>query len=241
MLKIRRSAPKVMVYGELGRHDIRITVWKRIAVWKKLIKSNDKLSCIVFHRLNYKNKVTLWHLAIKQILISCGILMAEEYAVLVSDSELNKFMKTKCQDLSIQSWQTMLQTNSVCDNYRLYKNRPDTEPYLETLLGSDRANTANLRCASTALPTAKLKLLNSLVESCPFCETRCTPHEYHLSLKCESFIGKRKELLPKYYTYPNDIKYDQLLNVTDKIISKNLAFFLHHIVTRCSSTDNDVY
>ena len=31
------------------------------------------------------------------------------------------------------------------------------------------------------------------------------------------------------------------MNVTDKIISKNLAFFLHHIVTRCSSTDNDVY
>ena len=166
---------------------------------EKLIKSNDKLSCIVFHRLNYKNKVTLWHLAIKQTLISCGILMAEKYAVLVSDSEFNNFMKTKCQDLSIQSWQTMLQTNSVCDNHRLYKNRPETEPYLETLLGSDRANTANLRCASTALPTAKLKLLNSLVESCPFCETRCTPHEYHLSLKCESFIEKRKELLPKYY------------------------------------------
>ena len=166
---------------------------------EKLIKSNDKLSCIVFHRLNYKNKVTLWHLAIKQTLISCGILMAEKYAVLVSDSEFNNFMKTKCQDLSIQSWQAMLQTNSVCDNYRLYKNRPETEPYLETLLGSDRANTANLRCASTVLPTAKLKLLNSLVESCPFCETRCTPHEYHLSLKCESFIEKRKELLPKYY------------------------------------------
>ena len=59
MLKIRRSAPKVMVYGELGRQEIRFTVWKRIGVWKKLIKSNDKLSCIVFHRLNYKNKVTL--------------------------------------------------------------------------------------------------------------------------------------------------------------------------------------
>ena len=119
MLKIRRSAPKVMVYGELGRHEIRFTVWKRIGVWKKLIKPNDKLSCIVFHRLNYKNKVTLWHLAIKQTLISCGNLMAEEYAVLVSDSGFNNFMKTKCQDLSFQSWQTMLQTNYVCDNHRL--------------------------------------------------------------------------------------------------------------------------
>ena len=87
----------------------------------------------------------------------------------------------------------------------------------------------------------KLKFLNSPVESCPFCETRCTPDEYHLSLKCERFNKKRKELLPKYYTYPNDIKYYQLMNVTDKNLLESPALFLHYIVTRCSSIDIDVY
>ena len=59
--------------------------------------------------------------------------MAEEYACLVSDSEFNDFIKTKSQDLAFESWQTMLQTNSLCDNYRLHKHRLEFEPYLETL------------------------------------------------------------------------------------------------------------
>ena len=41
-------------------------------------------------------------------------------------------------------------------------------------------------------------------------------------------------------TYPKDIKYDQLMNVTDENLLKNFALFLHYIVTRFSSTDTDV-
>ena len=130
---------------------------------EKLIKSNYKLSCIVFCCLSYKNEVTLWHLVIEQILIGCGITMAEENACLVSDSVSNNFIKTKCQDVAFQSWQTRLQTNSLSDNYRLYKHRLEFEPFLETLLASNRVNLANFRCASTALPTVKLKFLNSRV------------------------------------------------------------------------------
>ena len=136
----------------------------------------------------------------------------------------------------------MLQNNSLCDNYRQYKHRLVFEPYLETLLRSDRVKLANFRCAATALPTVKSKFLNCPVESCPFCETRCKPDEYHLVLQCESFDDKRKEFLPKYYyNYPNVIKYDQPMNVTDKNLLKNLAKFLHSIIIRCSSTDINLY
>ena len=120
------------------------------------------------------------------------ISMAEEYTCLVYDSHFNKFIKTKSQYLAFQSWQTMLQTNSLCGNYRLYKHRREFELYSETLLGSDRVKLSNFRCASTALPTVKLKFLNDLVESCPFCETRGTPDQYHLSLKSESIMKSRK-------------------------------------------------
>ena len=79
MLEKRMRASKVVVYGELGRHEIDSFVWKRIiGLWKNLIKTNDKLSCIVFRWLNYKNEVTIWHLPIKQILIRCRSPMAEE-------------------------------------------------------------------------------------------------------------------------------------------------------------------
>ena len=135
----------------------------------------------------------------------------------------------------------MLQSNSLCDNYSLYIHRLVFEPYLETLLRSDRVKLVNFRCAATTLPTVKSKFLICPVESCPLCETRCKPDEYHLALKCESFDNKRKELLPEYfYNYPNDIRYDQLMNVTDKILLENLAKFLHLIITRCFSADLDI-
>ena len=157
---------------------------------------------------------------------------------LVSDYEFENFIKAKCQDLALQSWQIMLQSNSLCYNYRLYEHRFVFESYLETLLRSDRVKLTNFRCAATALPTVKSKFLNCPVESCPFCETRCKRDEYHLVLKCESFDDKRKELLPEYYyDYPSDIKYDRLMNVTDKNLTKNFAKFLHSILTRCSRTD----
>ena len=79
MLEIRRSAPKIMVYGELDRHGIKFTVLKRmINSWKKVNYSPDKLSCVGFRRLNYRNEATQWHLGIKETLINCGILLAEE-------------------------------------------------------------------------------------------------------------------------------------------------------------------
>ena len=86
--KYVKARPTVMVYGESGPHELKFTVWKGMMFfWKKLNKSNDKLSCIVFRWLNYKYEV--WHLAMKQILINFGFPMAEEYASSVSDSGFN--------------------------------------------------------------------------------------------------------------------------------------------------------
>ena len=127
----------------------------------------------------------------------------------VYDYEFDKFIKTKCQDLVFKFMQIVLQSNSLCDIYRLYKNRLVFELYLETLLESNRVKLANFRCAAAVPPTVKLDFLNFPVESCPFCEPRCETHEYHLALKWESFGDKRKELLPDFfYNYPSDIKYD---------------------------------
>ena len=63
MLELGNSAPKAMVYGEMCRNEIKFTVWKRmINFWKKVTKSPDKLSCVVFRSLHYRNEATQWHL-----------------------------------------------------------------------------------------------------------------------------------------------------------------------------------
>ena len=61
------------MYGKVGRHETKFTVWKRmINFWKKVTKTPDKLSCVVFRWLHDRNEATQWHLGIKQILINCG-------------------------------------------------------------------------------------------------------------------------------------------------------------------------
>ena len=63
-----------MEYGEVGRPEIKFTVWKRmINFWKKVTISPDKLSCVVFRWLHHRKDATQWHLGVKQILINCGI------------------------------------------------------------------------------------------------------------------------------------------------------------------------
>ena len=62
-----------MMYGEVGRHEIKFTVWKRIKFWKKVTKSTDELSSVVFRWLHYRNEATQWHVGYKKILINCGI------------------------------------------------------------------------------------------------------------------------------------------------------------------------
>ena len=68
----------VMKLGLLYGNKWQVSGKKSLNQLISVIKSNDKLSCIVFSSLNYKNEVTLWHLAIEQISISCEIPTAED-------------------------------------------------------------------------------------------------------------------------------------------------------------------
>ena len=73
-----------------------------INFWK-VTKSTEKQPCAVFRWLYYRNEATQWHLGIKQILMNCGIPLAEEYVGLVSDYEFGKFIEPKCRDLGFKS------------------------------------------------------------------------------------------------------------------------------------------
>ena len=143
--------------AERGNCNTKISIFM-INFWRKVSKSPDKLPCVVFRWLHYRNEATQWHLGIKQILINCGIPLAKENVGLVSDYQFEKFIKAKCQDLVFKSWQIMLQSNFLCDNYRLYQQRLVLEVYLKTLFRSDRVELAIFRCAATALPNGKIEI-----------------------------------------------------------------------------------
>ena len=41
--------------------------------------------------------------------------MVDPYVNYISDAEFKKYIKRQCEDLAIQSWNTLLHTTSLCD------------------------------------------------------------------------------------------------------------------------------
>ena len=64
---------------------------------------------------------------------------------------------------------------------------------------------------------------------CSFCE-RNVGDEYHLLLTCPHFETERHRYLKRYYySHPNTLKFEQLMNCTNKKILLNLCYFIKHI------------
>ena len=112
VLRVRKSVPKGMIYGELGRQELKFIIWQRMAnFWKKVNVQHNSFSCIMIQWMNKNNQITAWHQRIRQILINCGIPFAEMYPGYIADAEFKKYVKDRCNELAFQSWQ--VQNNSL--------------------------------------------------------------------------------------------------------------------------------
>ena len=241
VLRLRKSAPNGMIYGELGRQEIKFTIWQRMAnFWKKVNKQQNSFSCLIFQWMNNSNQITSWHQGIRKILINCGIPFAENYSGYIADAEFKKYVKDRCNELAFQSWQVMVQNNSLCDNYRLYKHRLELETYLKLMKGSAKWRIIDFRCASLAHPKVMMRFHGLTVEECTLCGMPGTPDEYHLLFVCKKFENRRKDLLPGlYHSFPNVIKYDQLMNTNNIKLLKNLSVLCGAIHDMLLHTSDD--
>ena len=117
ILKLKRSTPSYMVYGELGVYSMRIYVAMRmVTYWTKLIDNSCKLSSKVYnilHQLSETNVMKVpWIEQIKGVFNSCGlsnIWAAQSYP---NAKWLTASVKQKLKDQFIQEWQTEIDKSS---------------------------------------------------------------------------------------------------------------------------------
>ena len=115
----------------------------------------------------------------------------------------------------------MIQNNSLCDNYRLYKRRLELETYLKLMNGPAKWRIVDFRCASSAHPKVIMRYLGLPAEEGTLCGLPGTPDEYHLLVR-KKFENRRKILLRGlYHSFPNVIKYGQLMNTNNIKLLKN--------------------
>ena len=109
----------------------------------------------------------------KNILLNCGIPTIENYVNYVNDNEFKRYIKRYCEDLAIQSWQTMMRTRPMCECYSIYKKKDELEMYIRKLNFKERIGLTHFRCAPITLPTVKDKILGNESNLCPFCQEKC--------------------------------------------------------------------
>ena len=191
---------KAMTYGELGQQELKFTIWQKMAsFWKKLSYDKKSFANSMFWLINFNEYENNWILSVKNI-------------------------KRQCEDLVIQSWHTMLHSTSLCDCYRGFKHRLLLEPYLQKMKGKQRVQLSQLRCAPYTSPRVTERITVKYNQNCPFCCKLCKADEYHMIIVCEYFRDTRVELLPDfYYSYPNMVKFDQLMNTVNFDLLKKLS------------------
>ena len=119
-----------MVYGELGRYPIEITIKTRmINYWSRLINGkHNKLSFILYRQMRASDGMhSNWVLKIQRILEECG----------TPDFWLNQSCNHYCSKMSksvleaqfLQTWSTKLESSSNGLNYRLFKDSINLESF----------------------------------------------------------------------------------------------------------------
>ena len=237
VLQTRRGTPNPMVYGELGRLEIRFLVWQRmIGFWKRLSSAPNKYSNLLYKCIKSSEMTDPWLEGIQNILIECGIPAVFAYPEEIPEEHLMRFVKAQLRDVAIQSWRTSLRENTLCRTYSLYKFNYGIEQYLLNLRQPYRSELSRFRCASLVNAQTRQKLLRTPETRCLLCNEKVLADEYHLLLVCKRVSAERKEYLEvEFHEYPSLLKLNKLMNLSCTSKLYNLSKFCKQITNyvRC--------
>ena len=133
----------------------------------------------------------------------------------------------------MNEWFKTIKTSKKCYNYRLFKFTFGIENYLTTVPVNMSRCMLRFRTRNNRLPIEK-----GLFEKIPL-EDRCCHlchqdigDEYHYLLVCNELKTLRQQLVKKYYySNPNTLKFNALMNTRNKKEYKNLCTFIKHILS----------
>ena len=61
VLRVRKTSPKVMMYGELGEKELKYTIWQRMAsFWKKLANGGNRFAGLICQLINLNDHEHKW-------------------------------------------------------------------------------------------------------------------------------------------------------------------------------------
>ena len=144
---------------------------------------------------------------------------------------LIKATKQKLVDLFLNEWQSQIENNTSCYNYRLFKTKFCFENYLVTVPTKFRKYLLKFKARNHMLPveTGRWRRIPRENRKCHLCHLDIGD-EYHYLINCNFLNNLRRQYIDrKFYVRPNAIKFSMLLNSTPSAKLRKLCTFIKFI------------
>ena len=229
--KCRKSTPLYMLYGELGRYPLKITIKTRIiGFWTRIITGNQYKFVNLLYQKLYQIGVHQfkWLKNVQSILQEVGRndLWIKQNEVISKNTQYT--VKQILMDQFVQKWRQSLTQSSKAINYSLLKDDFIFEQYLTILPKNKYIPLIKYRTANHFLPveTLRWQAIDISDRKCTLCNKQDTADEFHFLFICEYFESHRKLYIkPYYYKRPNILKYKELFSSKSPLKLSNLSKF----------------
>ena len=234
ILRLGKSTPNCMVYGETGTKPLQYKVEKQmLSFWIKVSEDKDSkiaknIYSIMYRLQNAGNYSFPWLSRIKSILDNSGnSFLWEQQFDFETKLPFYKGISQNLYDCILSVWFEKVESGSRCTNYKVFKHVLELEFYLTNLSPQYHTVMSKFRCGSNKLPVNKYRFIgNEADKMCKLCDKHDIGDEYHYMFICSHFRRERELHLKKYFfTRPNTQKMDILFSTKNKKTLKNLAKF----------------
>ena len=229
-----------MVYGELGRFPLNITIKQRVVgFWARILSGKEaKLTRLVYDQVRDMYTQNLlrsdWLEFLRGTLDECGMLNIWESNQIMSVNVLKSRVQDKLKENFIQKWSNDLSNMPSCDVFVNFKTNFALEPYLTKLPPYLRLAFCRFRLSNTRLPKVLGRYTNTPRDQ-RFC-TLCTMveklgDEFHLLFECnypQIALLRDKYIPTSYSNQPSMQKCIDLISNESLQVVRNLALFLRN-------------
>ena len=194
---MRKATPSYLLYGELGRYPVLISVKLRmIAFWFRLLTGKQsKLSLLVYNLLlnDMNNHVydQKWILFVKSFLDDAGYthIWISQCDGITCASVLKQYINARLTDQYLHSWYAYIDNSSRSSNYKLFKHTFAFETYITILENKYWCPLIRFRLSNHNLPIETGKWKNVTIQNriSPLCNKFDIGNEFHYILKCVFF------------------------------------------------------
>ncbi len=252
ILKVNKSTPTCMVFGELGRYNLKYDIDMRmLSFWFRTVCCDQFKLSNIFYKLIYNLDKTgvytnPWLTYIKTLVDKYKLTTHWENQNSMNITQLGAFKlvcKKNIKQIYEEEWRKELNESSKCYLYKNLKNNLKIEKYVCSLTSELRISLTKFRLTNHKLPIeiGRHNKIERNLRTCTKCDSGDLGDEYHYMFVCKEFLDERKKFIPrKLYTDRNIgsvSNFCELMSTSSKTKYIKLAKFAKIIMKRVNSNN----